>query len=133
MRKRCRCCSGCAIPEGDGAGAAAAGFGLVPVQEPDRVPRDVPCAVGHGAHAGRVPLPAVRGRREAHLPVHQLHWHHQGSVLSTHLYLYFGYYMFLEIQYVLLAPKYLFCLGLISCLGILPNLVEPVDFCSSIL
>ena len=62
-------------------GAATAGFGLVPVQEPDRVPGDVPRAVGHGAHARRVPLPPVRRRREANLPVHQLHWHHQGLVL----------------------------------------------------
>jgi len=73
--------AGGAVPEGDRVGAAAAGFGVVPVQEPDRVPGDVPRAVGHGAHAGRVPLPPVRRRREAHLPVHQLHWHHQGSKL----------------------------------------------------
>lgn len=72
---------GGAVPEGDRVGAATAGFGLVPVQEPDRVPGDVPRAVGHGAHARRVPLPPVRRRREANLPVHQLHWHHQGLVL----------------------------------------------------
>lgn len=42
--------------------AAAAGPGLVPVQEQDRLPRDVPRAVGDGAHARRVPLPPVRRR-----------------------------------------------------------------------
>lgn len=42
--------------------AAAAGPGLVPVQEQDRLPRDVPRAVGDGAHACRVPLPPVRRR-----------------------------------------------------------------------
>jgi hypothetical protein len=54
MRKWYRCCSDCAIPEGDGAGAAVTGFGLVPVQQPDHVPRDVPHAIGYGDHAGRV-------------------------------------------------------------------------------
>jgi hypothetical protein len=52
MCKWYHCCSDCAIPEGDGTGVAAAGFGLVLVQQPDHVPRDVPHAVGHGDHAG---------------------------------------------------------------------------------
>lgn len=51
--------AGGAVPEGGRVGAATAGLGLVPVQEPDRVLGDVPRSVGHGAHARRVSLPPV--------------------------------------------------------------------------
>jgi hypothetical protein len=54
MHKWYHWCSDCAIPMGDGTAAAAAGFALVPVEQSDHVPRDVPRAVGHGDRAGRV-------------------------------------------------------------------------------